>query len=193
MSPYEFRNVLVPVDGSEGSAKALRCALSICAPLGARLTPLAVEGRLPAYAASVGEVEEVKREKDEYFRGVLERADEAAHRRGVDVSTDLVPGHAGRGHHPLRARPRSRPDRHRPPRPLPRGLSAPTRWCASTSRPSPAAGSWPGRSPCDDIAHFFSVYKEPDGHNVTVDGWWPREDALEAIEVARQRHREQRR
>ncbi len=94
MSPYEFRNVLVPVDGSEGSEKALDCALSICAALGARLTALAVEGRLPAYAASVGEVDEVKREKDEYFRGVLQRAHDEAHRQGVEASTDLVPGHA---------------------------------------------------------------------------------------------------
>jgi len=46
---------------------------------------------------------------------------------------------------------------------------------------------------CDEIAHFFSVYKEPDGHEVTVDGRCPREDALEVIEVSRRRHREQRR
>jgi nucleotide-binding universal stress UspA family protein len=94
MSPYEFHNVLVPVDGSDGAEKALDCALSICAALGARLTALAVEGRLPAYAASLGEVDEVKREKDEYFRGVLERASELARERGVEATTDLVPGHA---------------------------------------------------------------------------------------------------
>jgi nucleotide-binding universal stress UspA family protein len=94
MSPYEFRNVLVPVDGSEGAAKALDCALSICAALGARLTALAVEGRLPAYAASLGEVDDVKREKDAYFRGVLKRADEQALERGVEATTELVPGHA---------------------------------------------------------------------------------------------------
>jgi nucleotide-binding universal stress UspA family protein len=94
MSPYDFTNVLVPVDGSDGSGKALDCALSICASLGARLTALAVEGRLPAYAATAGEVDEVKREKDEFFRGVLERAREASEARGVDVSTELVAGHA---------------------------------------------------------------------------------------------------
>jgi inorganic pyrophosphatase len=44
----------------------------------------------------------------------------------------------------------------------------------------------------DEIAHFFSVYKEPDGHEVTVDGWCPREDALEVLEASRRRHREQR-
>jgi nucleotide-binding universal stress UspA family protein len=94
MSPYEFRNVLVPVDGSAGAEKALDCALSICGALGARLTALAVEGKLPAYAASLGEVDEVKREKDEYFRGVLARAQQQAREHGVEVMTDLIPGHA---------------------------------------------------------------------------------------------------
>jgi nucleotide-binding universal stress UspA family protein len=94
MSPYDFTNVLVPVDGSDGSDKALDCALSVCAALGARLTALAVEGRLPAYAATAGEVDEVKREKDEFFRAVLERVREASEARGVDVRTELVAGHA---------------------------------------------------------------------------------------------------
>ena len=94
MSPYDFTNVLVPVDGSEGSDKALDCALSICAALGARLTALAVEGRLPAYAATAGEVDEVKREKDEFFRGVLESARETSVTRGVEVSAELIAGHA---------------------------------------------------------------------------------------------------
>ena len=62
--------------------------------LGARLTALAVEGGLPAYAATAGEVEEVKREKDEYFRGVLARARAASEARGVEVHTELVAGHA---------------------------------------------------------------------------------------------------
>jgi nucleotide-binding universal stress UspA family protein len=71
-----------------------RRALSICAALGARLTPWPVEGRLPACAASLGEVDEVKRAKDESFRGVLERAGEQARRRRVQATTELVPGHA---------------------------------------------------------------------------------------------------
>jgi nucleotide-binding universal stress UspA family protein len=94
MSPFEFTNVLVAVDGSEGGEKALDCALSICQALGARLTALAVEGKLPAYAASLGEVDEVKREKDDFFHDVLAAAAEQAAARGVEASTDLVPGHA---------------------------------------------------------------------------------------------------
>jgi hypothetical protein len=48
--------------GSKGAAKALDCALSICSAVGARLSAVAVEGKVPAYAASLGEVDEVKRE-----------------------------------------------------------------------------------------------------------------------------------
>jgi nucleotide-binding universal stress UspA family protein len=94
MSPFEFTNVLVAVDGSEGGDKALDCALSICQAVGARLTALAVEGKLPAYAASVGEVDDVKREKDDFFGDVLAAAAEQAAVRGVEASTYLVPGHA---------------------------------------------------------------------------------------------------
>jgi nucleotide-binding universal stress UspA family protein len=94
MSPYEFTNVLVALDGSAGATKALDCALSICSAIGARVTALAVEGKLPAYAASLGEVDEVRREKDAYFRGVLAEATEEARARGVEINTDLVPGHA---------------------------------------------------------------------------------------------------
>jgi inorganic pyrophosphatase len=36
----------------------------------------------------------------------------------------------------------------------------------------------------DEISHFFSIYKQPEGKQVTVDGWYPREDALREIEAA---------
>ena len=94
MSPYDFTNVLVAIDGSRDSEKALDCALSICDALSARLTVLGVEGKLPAYAASLGEVDEVKREKDEFFARVLGQATQASRDRGVEVRTDLVPGHS---------------------------------------------------------------------------------------------------
>jgi inorganic pyrophosphatase len=42
----------------------------------------------------------------------------------------------------------------------------------------------------DEIEHFFSIYKQPEGKEVTVDGWYPLEDALEEIETARQRWRD---
>ena len=39
----------------------------------------------------------------------------------------------------------------------------------------------------DEIAHFFSVYKDLEQKKVTVDGWYSREDALAEIEEARGR------
>jgi inorganic pyrophosphatase len=42
----------------------------------------------------------------------------------------------------------------------------------------------------DEIAHFFSVYKDLEQKKVKVDGWYSREDAIEEIEEARKRHRE---
>jgi inorganic pyrophosphatase len=41
----------------------------------------------------------------------------------------------------------------------------------------------------DEIEHFFSIYKQPEGKEVTVDGWYSREDALEEIEKSRERWR----
>ena len=61
----------------------------MCSALGARLTALAVEGKLPVYAASPGEVDDVKREKDEFFSRMLADA-EAAH--GHDL---IVVGYRG--------------------------------------------------------------------------------------------------
>lgn len=94
MSAYDFRHILVAVDGSEGADHALDCALMLAERLRSGLTALAVEGKLPAYAASVGEVDEVKREKDAFFARVLQDARARAGGRGVELETELVPGHA---------------------------------------------------------------------------------------------------
>jgi nucleotide-binding universal stress UspA family protein len=94
MTPYKFENTLVAIDGSEGAQRALDCALSLIERLGGKLTALAVEGKLPAYASTAGEVDEVKREKDEFFTTLLEDAKAQASERSVDLETELVPGHA---------------------------------------------------------------------------------------------------
>jgi len=39
----------------------------------------------------------------------------------------------------------------------------------------------------DEIAHFFSIYKQPEGKQVDVQGWFAREEALTVIEEARER------
>ena len=89
-----FTRILVAIDGSEGSEHAFEKALELAGVTGATLLALAVEGPLPAYAATVGEVEEVKREKDIFFTRLLAsvrgRADEA----GIPMEVELRVGHA---------------------------------------------------------------------------------------------------
>jgi inorganic pyrophosphatase len=41
-----------------------------------------------------------------------------------------------------------------------------------------------------EIAHFFSVYKDLERKKVTVDGWYPREEALTEIDRSRRRFEE---
>jgi inorganic pyrophosphatase len=45
----------------------------------------------------------------------------------------------------------------------------------------------------DEISHFFSIYKTPEGKVVKVDGWYPREHALEMIEDGRRRWEQEKR
>ena len=42
----------------------------------------------------------------------------------------------------------------------------------------------------NEIAHFFTVYKQLENKHVEVDGWYPCEDALKVIEDSRTRFRE---
>jgi inorganic pyrophosphatase len=42
----------------------------------------------------------------------------------------------------------------------------------------------------DEISHFFSIYKQPEGIAVKVDGWFPREQAIQIIEEAKERFRD---
>jgi nucleotide-binding universal stress UspA family protein len=89
-----FRHLLVAVDASEASNRALEKALELALLLGASVTALAVEGPLPAYAATIGEVEEVKREKDAFFGRLAEDVRARARRAGLEVEVEIRPGHA---------------------------------------------------------------------------------------------------
>ncbi len=42
----------------------------------------------------------------------------------------------------------------------------------------------------DEIAHFFSIYKDLEQKAVKVDGWYSREEALQEIEASRKRFRD---
>ena len=89
-----FQQILVAIDGSEGAKQALRAAIELAGLTGGTLIALAVEGPLPAYAATIGEVDEVKREKDAFFRAVAAGAREEAEAAGVEIEVEVRPGHA---------------------------------------------------------------------------------------------------
>jgi nucleotide-binding universal stress UspA family protein len=89
-----FRNLLVAVDASDASIRALEKALELARLTAATLTALAVEGPLPAYAATVGEVEEVKREKDAFFARLAADVRSRAEDAGVPIEIEIRPGHA---------------------------------------------------------------------------------------------------
>jgi inorganic pyrophosphatase len=42
----------------------------------------------------------------------------------------------------------------------------------------------------NEIAHFFTVYKQLENKKVEVEGWFSREDAIEEIEASRKRFQE---
>lgn len=89
-----FQRILAAIDDSEASDRAFAKALELAQLVGGQLTALAVEGPLPAYAATIGEVEEVRREKDAFFTRLLARTREQATAAGVELEIELRPGHA---------------------------------------------------------------------------------------------------
>jgi nucleotide-binding universal stress UspA family protein len=89
-----FERILVAIDGSPGGQKALEKAIELAKVTGASLQALAVEGKLPAYAATMGEVDEVRREKDEFFSQLARLAREQARAEGIELEVELQPGHA---------------------------------------------------------------------------------------------------
>jgi nucleotide-binding universal stress UspA family protein len=54
---------------------------------------VAIDGSLPAYAATIGEVDEVRREKDEFFSGLSVQVLRQAEQAGVEVEVEMRPGH----------------------------------------------------------------------------------------------------
>jgi nucleotide-binding universal stress UspA family protein len=89
-----YHNILVGLDGSESAQHAFERAIALAKLAGAAVHALSVEERLPAYAATVGEVQDEQRYENQYFRGVHEEARRLAASSGVSLTHEIVPGHA---------------------------------------------------------------------------------------------------
>ena len=71
-----FKKILVANDGSEGAKKALKTAIDLAKKYNAELHSISVEEGVPHYAATIGEVEEYKKEANDFFRKINHEAKE---------------------------------------------------------------------------------------------------------------------
>jgi nucleotide-binding universal stress UspA family protein len=87
-----FARILVAFDGSEAARDALATALDLAEDLGSEVEVLCVEGRLPRYAATIGEVEDAEHEGSASAGRALGLAEGMAREEGAEVATARRPG-----------------------------------------------------------------------------------------------------
>ncbi len=88
-----FQKILVAIDGSEGSKKALKAAIAITKKFGGELQSISIKERPSHYAATVGEVMEDQEEIDKHFAHVTEEALDVAEKEGVTLQCEVRAGH----------------------------------------------------------------------------------------------------
>jgi len=88
-----YQKILVAYDGSPGSQRALKAAIKLADQSDAELHCISVEEKLPYYAATLGEVEEAKAERDAYFEKLIQEARQMAWDHGIELHSKVVPGH----------------------------------------------------------------------------------------------------
>lgn len=88
-----FEKILVAIDGSQASEKALTAAVDLAAHYKSDLTALSV-AVLPEVVGMVDEVDELRQGAEAHFRQIGEAAVEYARSRGLDLRSVVVRGHA---------------------------------------------------------------------------------------------------
>jgi nucleotide-binding universal stress UspA family protein len=87
-----FERILVAIDGSAASEKALAAAVDLALHYRAELTALGVV-ELPAVAGVVGEIEALREGTEGHFRQLGQAAVEYARSRGMALRSVVVRGH----------------------------------------------------------------------------------------------------
>jgi len=88
-----FNKILVAIDGSPASEKALAAAVDLAAHYKADLTAISVVVA-PEVVGMVDEVDELRQSAEAYFRQIGEAAVEYARSRGLSLRSVVVRGHA---------------------------------------------------------------------------------------------------
>jgi nucleotide-binding universal stress UspA family protein len=92
-----FQKILVGLDGSEGSKKALVAAIGIAKNFGAEIQTISIKERPTHHPATVGEVMEASDETNKFFAHVTEEAKSQAENRGVPLRCEIRSGHEVQG------------------------------------------------------------------------------------------------
>jgi nucleotide-binding universal stress UspA family protein len=88
-----FKKILIANDGSDGAKYALKTAIDLAKRYKADLHSISVEENVPYYAATIGEVDEFRREVDEFFGKINDEAKAVAKKEGVTLHTNIQAGH----------------------------------------------------------------------------------------------------
>jgi nucleotide-binding universal stress UspA family protein len=88
-----FKKILIANDGSEGAKHALKVAIDFAKKYNAELHSISVEEGVPHYAATIGEVEEYKKEANEFFKKINDEAVELSRKEGIELHTKVQAGH----------------------------------------------------------------------------------------------------
>lgn len=88
-----FRHIVVAVDGSPNSLKALDRAINLAAQTGASLDVISVEEELPRYVSKQRQVDEEKSAAARYFGHIHATAALSAAERGIALTSKVLTGH----------------------------------------------------------------------------------------------------
>jgi nucleotide-binding universal stress UspA family protein len=88
-----FQKIVVAIDGSPASEKALAAAVDLAAHYQADLTALSV-AEAPEVVGMVDEVDEIRQQTEGHFRRIGEAAVAYARSRGVALRSVVLRGHA---------------------------------------------------------------------------------------------------
>jgi nucleotide-binding universal stress UspA family protein len=88
-----FKKILVANDGSEGAKKAIKTAIDLAKKYNAELHSISVEEGVPHYAATIGEVDEYKKEANGFFKRINGEATEEARKENIELHTNVQAGH----------------------------------------------------------------------------------------------------